>query len=425
METGKMKLALSAGAVALSMALAGCGGGSSSGPTSASSGATPRTPTTFDRTTCTTESGTPYVNVGVTACVASCANGVNDAGDQCLAAPTERNKLGATNAEALKDAIRDGFGSSEGTRVLWSAATGVAIINRTTVPKFIGPTANRIELAKDDTTVAPLGNWKGSDQSGKHSSGTSAMLRVYSNQEDAKKASIGIAHLEAALFGASDSIEIDAGAYDIIAAAVGTGADGVRSKNITGDNFPAVGEGPETYTSDEEKKIKGTYKGASGEYSCSSSTPCSAEATTDGIVFRTGSWKFKPDSGAMVEIKDASYLQFGWWVHKDAADAPTNADVFYALKTPSSGGITAETRDAIIALTGTATYKGYAAGKFAVYHSTEDINESGHFTADAMLKATFGTNAAGTTMTGTIDNFKLNDGTQNPNWRGASPVWRW
>ena len=40
METGKMKLALSAGALALSMALAGCGGSSSSGPVAASGGGT-------------------------------------------------------------------------------------------------------------------------------------------------------------------------------------------------------------------------------------------------------------------------------------------------------------------------------------------------------------------------------------------------
>ncbi len=114
------------------------------------------------------------MNVGGTACVASCDTGQTLNGNQCEI-PTERAKAGAPNAKALKAAI-----GPQGTTHRWSADTGGAIPNRREKPTFIGDTNNRIGLLKDDdATVPDLGSWKGSDSSGTHSSGTSAMLRVY------------------------------------------------------------------------------------------------------------------------------------------------------------------------------------------------------------------------------------------------------
>ncbi len=389
METGKMKLALSAGALALSMALAGCGGGSSSGPVA-----------TGD------ESSDDETSTEVT-----CGTGTTLVGGVCVI--PERDRANQDKAEALRDAISSGRGigtDTDNPSVVWTLATDGAIPDnmRNVMPKFIGPTGSRIGLAKDSTTVAALGSWKGSDQSGKHSSGTSAMLRVYSNQEEPTRTSLTLAEIrsDSALFAAD--VTIVAGAYALILTPA-------ASPNIAGDDFPAVGAGPKIYNSDSDRKIEGTYKGASGEYSCSGAVDtCSATAGTAGIDL-DGVWKFKPDAGATIENKDPDYLQFGWWVHKDASGGATNADVFYALKGTTSGVL--QTNANIVALSGgTATYKGYAAGKFAVYHPTQDIDESGHFTADAMLKATFGEGETGDSMTGTINNFKLNDGSENPNW---------
>ena len=55
----------------------------------------------------------------------------------------------------------------------------------------------------------------------------------------------------------------------------------------------------------------------------------------------------------------------------------------------------------IVALRGLATYRGGAAGKYALSSSTGGTNDAGHFTARATLDADFNDD----TITGTIDNF--------------------
>ena len=65
-------------------------------------------------------------------------------------------------------------------------------------------------------------------------------------------------------------------------------------------------------------------------------------------------------------------------------------------------------------LVGKATYNGKAAGKFAISGTVDNVDNSGHFTADAELKANF--LATGSTLSGTIDEFRLNDGSDDPNW---------
>ena len=45
----------------------------------------------------------------------------------------------------------------------------------------------------------------------------------------------------------------------------------------------------------------------------------------------------------------------------------------------------------------------------------EGTGDGGHFTADAMLHAKFG-DVPDTGITGTIDEFRLNDGSENPGW---------
>ena len=68
------------------------------------------------------------------------------------------------------------------------------------------------------------------------------------------------------------------------------------------------------------------------------------------------------------------------------------------------------------ALVGKATYTGKATGKFAISNPLNAANDdSGHFTADAVLKADFKA-AAGSTLEGAIDKFRLKDGTTDPGW---------
>ena len=115
----------------------------------------------------------------------------------------------------------------------------------------------------------------------------------------------------------------------------------------------------------------------------------------------------------MVSVADAAYIKFGWWMRDDktSADILDNVAVFYGTEggTPITSGIDA--------LTGTATYEGGAAGKYAWRDRVADTAHGGHFTAEASLTADFdgdGTNAS--TMSGTISSFRLGDDGMDPDW---------
>ena len=158
--------------------------------------------------------------------------------------------------------------------------------------------------------------------------------------------------------------------------------------------------------------VSGTYDGASGEYRCTGT----CTSTNDGKGAPSGlggTWHFKPDAGAsaMAHQPDTNYLYYGWWVSKDKDGAPTAASAFAGIMGDVDGDGT--TTSSGTDLTGSATYAGHAAGKFAMSNPLDATGNGGHFTADATLSATFGGgNTAG--MTGTIDNFMVNDEHEMP-----------
>ena len=157
--------------------------------------------------------------------------------------------------------------------------------------------------------------------------------------------------------------------------------------------------------------VRGTFDGAPGVFFCA--TSCSSTNNGSGSPSGlAGEWTFTPDTGAMVSQPDANYLYYGWWVSKDSKGSPTAASAFAEVvgDVDGTGDTTAGS-----ALTGSATYAGHAAGKFAMSNPLDGTGNGGHFTADAELKATFGTDATAG-MTGTIDNFRLNDGSEDPGW---------
>ncbi len=160
---------------------------------------------------------------------------------------------------------------------------------------------------------------------------------------------------------------------------------------------------------------RGYYDGAPGEYRCV--TACSSTNDGSGAPSRLdGTWFFKPDAGAMVHQPDANYLYYGWWVSKDKDGKPTAASAFTGTVGTLTSGWTGayESLTGADALTGSATYAGNAAGKFAMTNALDGTGNGGHFTADANLTAKFSGTGAG--VTGTIDNFRLNDGTEDPGW---------
>ena len=76
-------------------------------------------------------------------------------------------------------------------------------------------------------------------------------------------------------------------------------------------------------------------------------------------------------------------------------------------------------------LEGSATYKGAAAGKYAILSTTDDSASGGHFTAAATLKANFDADSdatdadvdvLGVSIGGTITDFMTGE-TSRPNWK--------
>ena len=187
--------------------------------------------------------------------------------------------------------------------------------------------------------------------------------------------------------------------------------------NIVSTHFPTAGA--QTFTGAQD--LQGTYDGASGKYKCAAASTCAATYTATGIQLSVG-WTFVHESGARVSTPDPNYLYYGWWVSKDKDGGPTAASAFTGVVGTITAGTSVGT-DAPQDIAGKATYTGSAAGKFAMSNTLDGTGSGGHFTADAELRATFGandndapasTNTGG--ITGTIDNFRLNDGSADPGW---------
>ena len=182
-------------------------------------------------------------------------------------------------------------------------------------------------------------------------------------------------------------------------------------------------------------EIMGTYEGAMGTYKCNATgASCTVTVNTMGVVSAVSAndWIFIPASGETVDVPDDDYLHYGFWLKRTTdSDGMTTYDevqTFAGSSVAASGSVSA--------VTGTATYKGEdgATGVYVrnqeYYPSTGKLKRatSGHFTADVMLKATFGqllVDGTGTiapnmlnTLTGTINDFELfasGDMTETPN----------
>ena len=146
----------------------------------------------------------------------------------------------------------------------------------------------------------------------------------------------------------------------------------------------------------------GSFHGVPGTYSCAPAdgAPCTATKATTGLTL-AGAWTFKPTNpeARVTDVKDSLYASYGWWLYT-AAGGSLTASAF----TDDVGDTSGTDVGGLVA--GTATYSGGAAGHYALSSSTGGTNDSGRFTARAMLEADFQTDM----VTGTIDNFMGNDG---------------
>ncbi|MCY4284652.1 MAG: hypothetical protein OXC65_04830 [Thiotrichales bacterium] len=262
-------------------------------------------------------------------------------------------------------------------------------------------------LKKTQTSVSPLGGWKGAHYERMNDDKeVTDSARVYTSQADAKKQNFGV---YAAL---PSTTNVD-----------GTRtSDGYRITDADGDpnikGFPTSG----STTYDDDDTVKGSYNGAMGTYTCDNSDGCTVEPHTDG-GFDLGDvdeWRFAPDSGdaGMVQTEDDLYLLFGWWLETDPEDdgKPTMASAFYGpVGTLDNDDL--QVASGVTTIGGTAKYAGKATGQFAIYRAENKSGDSGDFTADVALTAMFSASNGATDkggVTGTIDKFVAN---------GASVPW--
>ena len=133
------------------------------------------------------------------------------------------------------------------------------------------------------------------------------------------------------------------------------------------------------------------------------------------------------DPNGEVDVPDAGYLSFGWWLGEDGEDY-----VFDAFAIAHGDDLPAGYSESADNVEGTATYRGAAAGNYAMRSVTEDSASAGHFTASVVLAADFDYDDPATTgtdeddfmLSGTI--FGLQVGWHEPEQlgRGAEPGFR-
>ena len=283
-------------------------------------------------------------------------------------------------------------------------------------------------LEEDKTAmVAPLNGWKGSRHTATVATGTSGAgtytAHMYSDIE---------APTPGKMFNAVYT-DIDANGEVAIGAAA-TQPSNTASKIASPEFDHSAGVKPfmlpdPNPAGERIVTIDGSYDGVAGMYSCNTGTAgtdtCSVtKASGEGYTLTgSGTWKFKPGNpeDMLAPTPDTVYPVYGWWLHEEP-DGTATVSPF----TKYRGGTLSEPSPEIAILVtsstniegflvnplfGTATYKGGAAGIYAI--SADADNDAGHFTADAELTATFNggrDDDPSHTITGTIDSFVGSDG---------------
>ena len=167
-------------------------------------------------------------------------------------------------------------------------------------------------------------------------------------------------------------------------------------------------------------EVPGTYQGAMGTYKCNAAAACTVTVDGKGVVSAVSTdndWIFIPASGATIDVADADYLHYGFWLQKttDAKGVVTYDEVetFAGSSVDASGDISA--------VVGSASYEGGATGVYVkeVYDGNGEVESStsGHFTADVRLMAYFGGDDVSANnnndVTGWISDFELSGGETN------------
>ena len=178
-------------------------------------------------------------------------------------------------------------------------------------------------------------------------------------------------------------------------------------------------------------RFRGSVHDVPGTFSCAGNAGEDCQMPTrslgDTVVPASGTdatdWTFVPDAGILTYTDDPTYLTLGWWLSKGANGKPD--DLTLIGTATGLGDVRTATSTSGGTLRGSATYKGAAAGKYAMASATDTTYEGGHFTAMATMAVDFDVDdtpdtpavndRAGIALSGMIDNFMTGD-VSRPDW---------
>lgn len=335
-----------------------------------------------------------------------------------IAAMTEaaKTKAEAINQEATESTTApfDSLTTSENHIVTAEHTDGAVAVN-IAVP---GAAMDDPEFMRADALPSTEG-WDGSMHAlGPNDDGETEIVGVYTD----------IAAPEARAFAMAHTLDANTDGDT----STGTGTAGFDGIDVTNANAAKVGldagtSSVKTYGRDDaatmdmnEGLVAGTYDGAAGAFECTGITDCTVTTDAKGAVTAVSQgWTFTPAPGATVDVADADYLYYGFWVKKTDKDGAT---IYNAVQTfVGSVGIATFTNSGMASVSGTASYAGGAAGVYMKKTFTADgmldTATSGTFAADVNLMAYFGGDdvplSKHHSIEGSVSNFALSGGEEN------------
>ena len=285
------------------------------------------------------------------------------------------------------------------------------------------------DFVKSTEAVASLGSrWKGGKYT-RTQDGVSDTIVKYADKGDPKNSDF------AAYFAGSrdgvDGSSSDGGVLTLTTSQAGN--HGLFSINFGIDSRNQ--ENPITHAEGESStEFTGRFTGVPGTFSCTGT--CSVGSDEKGnLDMLTGSWDFTPDGiedleGAVLTtalgkisvpgvLPDADYMIFGYWLQETTDE---DGKVTRAFSTFTDGN---QPYGGVAPVMGTATYAGPATGMYMKKSLTPEGQparpfNSGQFTADATLSASFGGNSVAVndqfSITGSISNFMDGSEMINEQW---------
>lgn len=159
------------------------------------------------------------------------------------------------------------------------------------------------------------------------------------------------------------------------------------------DDITGTGRDEQRFPSRWMVEASGTLQGASGRFRCGgadNTAVCTVQNRGGSFHFSTG-WQFVPSSGTVkILVNDSEFMWFGWWSRY------TIQGDSWAFEAKHGGNALTD----VAAVTGTATYRGQAAGHYAIHEPATGDSGTGNFTASAQFQADFDADTVSGSITG-------------------------